>query len=87
MVATPARYVEGYQAIPDENGIAYVTGLQAHAWTEVYFAGFGWLTFDATPVQSGNGNSQNRSQDDGSGDAPTPTPALDPSASSANPGG
>ncbi len=84
MVGLPARYVEGYQAIPDENGIAYVTGLQAHAWTEVYFAGFGWLTFDATPVQSGNGNSQNRSQDDGSGDAPTPTPTLDPSASSAN---
>ena len=80
MVGLPARYVEGYQAIPDENGIAYVTGLQAHAWTEVYFSGFGWLTFDATPVQSGNGASQNRSQDNNTGDAPTPTPTPDPGA-------
>ena len=30
----------------------YVTGLHGHAWTEVYFEGFGWLTFDATPRQS-----------------------------------
>ena len=52
MAGLPARYVEGYLADPDENGHAYVTGLNAHAWTEVYFSGFGWLTFDATPVQS-----------------------------------
>ena len=45
MIGLPARYVEGYLATPDENGTAYVTGLQAHAWTEVYFSGFGWLTF------------------------------------------
>lgn len=52
MVGLPARYVEGYLATPDENGLAYVTGLQGHAWTEVYFEGFGWLTFDATPAQN-----------------------------------
>lgn len=52
MAGLPARYVEGYLAEPDEHGHAYVTGLNAHAWTEVYFSGFGWLTFDATPVQS-----------------------------------
>ena len=52
MVGLPARYVEGYLAEPDENGHAYVTGLNAHAWTEVYFEGFGWLTFDATPAQN-----------------------------------
>jgi hypothetical protein len=45
----PARYVTGYLAIPDENGVAYVTGENAHAWTEVYLNGFGWLDFDATP--------------------------------------
>ena len=80
MVGLPARYVEGYQAIPDENGIAYVTGLQAHAWTEVYFSGFGWLTFDATPVQSSNGGQQDRSQDDGPEDTPTPEPGESPTA-------
>ncbi len=52
MAGQPARYVEGYLAEPDENGHAYVTGLHGHAWTEVYFEGFGWLTFDATPRQS-----------------------------------
>ncbi len=82
MVGLPARYVEGYQAIPDENGLAYVTGLQAHAWTEVYFEGFGWLTFDATPVQSRSGStppeSDNNDQpDDQPEDQPTPTPEPD----------
>lgn len=82
MVGLPARYVEGYQAIPDENGLAYVTGLQAHAWTEVYFEGFGWLTFDATPVQSRSGStppeSDNSDQpDDQPEDQPTPTPEPD----------
>ena len=51
MVGLPARYVEGYLAQPNESGIARVTGLNAHAWTEVYFSGFGWLPFDATPPQ------------------------------------
>lgn len=50
MVGLPARYVEGFVATPDETGLAVVTGEQGHAWTEVYFNGFGWLTFDATPV-------------------------------------
>lgn len=50
MVGLPARYVEGFVATPDETGMAVVTGEQGHAWTEVYFKGFGWLTFDATPV-------------------------------------
>ena len=67
MAGLPARYVEGYVAKPDENGEALVTGLSAHAWTEVYFRGFGWLTFDATPAGPGTGR--------GSPEAtPTPTP-------------
>lgn len=45
----PARYIEGYLAEPDDNGEALVTGKNAHAWAEVYFNGFGWLTFDASP--------------------------------------
>ncbi|MBR4081201.1 MAG: transglutaminase domain-containing protein [Clostridia bacterium] len=55
MLGLPARYVEGYIALPDETGVAHVTGLQGHAWTEVYFHGFGWVTFDATPGQSNSG--------------------------------
>ena len=52
MAGLPARYVEGYLAQPNDSGEALVTGMDAHAWTEVYFSGFGWLTFDATPGQS-----------------------------------
>ena len=52
MVGLPARYVEGYLAQPGADGLAHVTGLDAHAWTEVFFPGYGWLTFDATPPQT-----------------------------------
>lgn len=48
-VGLPTRYVEGYAAEPDSDGIARVTQENAHAWTEIYFNGFGWLPFDATP--------------------------------------
>ncbi|MBR6569879.1 MAG: hypothetical protein IKK75_05440 [Clostridia bacterium] len=61
MAGLPARYVEGFLAKPDAEGFAYVTGENAHAWTEVYFEGFGWVPFDPTPSQD--------EQDD-----PTPPP-------------
>lgn len=73
MVGLPARYVEGYVAEPDENGEAVVTGLSAHAWTEVYFKGFGWLTFDATP-KTGSGQT---GPEEGP-PAPTPDPETPP---------
>lgn len=51
----PARYVEGYvlPSIPSENGKYIVTNKYGHAWVEVYFEGFGWLTFEPTPAYSG----------------------------------
>lgn len=52
----PTRYVEGYIADPS-GGVSLVTSKQAHAWTEVYFDGFGWVAFDATPPQGGSGRS------------------------------
>lgn len=75
MIGLPARYVEGYIAEPNENGEALVTGLSAHAWTEVYFKGFGWLTFDATPKHGGgSGNSTGQEPQP----SPTPTPSPEP---------
>lgn len=71
MAGLPARYVEGYIAEPDENGTALVTGMSAHAWTEVYFKGFGWLTFDATPKSGGKAPN-------GSDPAPSPYPSPAP---------
>ncbi len=78
MVGLPARYVEGYLAEPDTDGRALVTGRSGHAWTEVYFSGFGWLTFDATPHHSA---SDSRTPPPASAPTPTPTPAPSESPS------
>ena len=43
----PTRYVEGYYARPGEDGTATLTGMDAHAWAEVYFKGLGWIPYDA----------------------------------------
>lgn len=60
----PARYVEGFLAKPQGSETMTITGENAHAWTEIYIAGLGWVTFDATP---GSGESA-----DGTGDRPKP---------------
>lgn len=51
----PARYVEGFvmPEAPDENGFYHVTNQYAHAWTEVYLEGAGWVTFEPTPPYAG----------------------------------
>lgn len=77
MAGLPARYVEGYLAEPDENGRATVTGRSGHAWTEIYFKGFGWLTFDATPRHGGN-SGQEAAPPSAVPDA-TPSPSEEPS--------
>jgi hypothetical protein len=70
----PSRYVEGFLAQPSSDGFAYVTGYDAHAWTEVYFEGFGWVPFDPTPNQYGDDETP-------PSDEPTPTPSPSPSPS------
>jgi hypothetical protein len=47
----PTRYVEGY-VVPNasDDGYRYVTNDYAHAWTEVYFEGIGFIPFEATPI-------------------------------------
>ncbi len=79
MAGLPARYVEGFVAQPGADGFAYVTGKDAHAWTEVYFEGFGWVPFDATPQQQemGGDNQQDQQQPEPS-PSPSPTPSPHP---------
>lgn len=75
----PARYVEGYIVKPDESGITLIRGVDAHAWTEVYLNGVGWVTFDATPSTL----EPDRSSDPlppAQEDSPTPTPEPEPEA-------
>ena len=75
----PARYVTGYLAIPDENGVAHVTGENAHAWTEVYLNGFGWLDFDPTPRSDNERRGESENDDQlPSNSEPTPSPSPSP---------
>ena len=47
----------------------------AHAWTEVYFEGFGWIPFDPTPVQQElSGDNQNEQNQPSPSPSPTPSP-------------
>nr|WP_307992820.1 transglutaminase-like domain-containing protein [uncultured Niameybacter sp.] len=50
-IGLPSRYVEGYSmsgAYKYGNDISLITSKQAHAWTEIYFEGFGWMIFEPT---------------------------------------
>jgi transglutaminase-like putative cysteine protease len=46
----PCRYVEGFLAKYQNSNIRNVPGTDAHAWVEVNFGPYGWLTFEATPA-------------------------------------
>lgn len=47
----PSRVVLGYtHPRPGEGNTFVVTTRDAHAWVEVYFAGYGWLPLDPTPL-------------------------------------
>ncbi|HEY5465504.1 MAG TPA: transglutaminase domain-containing protein, partial [Clostridia bacterium] len=70
----PARYVEGFamsaaNARSLDNGFSEytVTGKEAHAWSEVYIDGAGWIPMDATPGF------------DSADLTPTPEPSASPS--------
>ena len=45
----PARYVQGYYTTLLRNARTIIKSDQAHAWAEIYFDGFGWIAYEATP--------------------------------------
>lgn len=50
-VGVPARYINGF--LPGEyndvGGDYIIRASDAHSWVEVFFPGYGWITFDPTP--------------------------------------
>ncbi|GAA4960882.1 transglutaminase TgpA family protein [Actinoplanes utahensis] len=57
----PARVAFGFTRgtpIDGTKGVYQISNRNAHAWTEVYFQGFGWVPFDATPSAGVAGNAR-----------------------------
>jgi hypothetical protein len=50
-LGVPTRYVNGFLAgqYNDVGGDYIIRGSDAHSWVEVFFPGYGWITFDPTP--------------------------------------
>ncbi|GAA0735068.1 DUF4129 domain-containing protein [Dactylosporangium roseum] len=71
-----------------------LTNFNLHAWTEVYFPGYGWLPFDATPSTSIGGSvipsyvpqAANNVTGDDRPNRPGGLPGADPSESATAPG-
>ncbi|HET9517489.1 MAG TPA: DUF3488 and transglutaminase-like domain-containing protein [Actinoplanes sp.] len=77
----PARVAFGFTRGDSRDGDAYVlTNRNLHAWTEVYFAGFGWIPFDATPAAAVSGSVRPQWAPDVDRAGPTPAPSAAGSA-------
>ncbi|MBN2241000.1 MAG: hypothetical protein JW712_14615, partial [Dehalococcoidales bacterium] len=50
----PARFSTGYSPgeLDSESGNFYILQSNRHAWSEVYFPGYGWVEYEATPGNS-----------------------------------
>jgi hypothetical protein len=53
VAGVPARVAIGYTAGVDKGGYRSITTSDAHAWVEAWFPGYGWTTFDPTPLTDG----------------------------------
>ncbi|WP_367136679.1 DUF3488 and DUF4129 domain-containing transglutaminase family protein [Saccharothrix sp. HUAS TT1] len=54
-VGIPARVALGFTAGFPTGEYQTITSQDAHAWVEIYFPGYGWITFDPTPLTDGRG--------------------------------
>ncbi|MHA6805200.1 transglutaminase family protein [Salinifilum ghardaiensis] len=53
-VGIPSRVAVGFTpGTPNGEGERSITTQDAHAWVEAYFPGWGWQTFDPTPLDDG----------------------------------
>lgn len=73
-MGVPARYVSGYTADVKANETVTVPDQNAHAWVEVYVAGYGWVPAEVTPGFTPPGA-------ESSAATPSPTPSRTPAPS------
>ncbi len=50
-ISIPARVASGFARGDYQNGVYRVLESNAHAWTELYFPGYGWIEFEPTASQ------------------------------------
>ncbi len=73
----PARVALGFTRGSNRQGQTYtLNNTNLHAWTEVYFAGYGWVPFDATPASRIGGSVSPEWAPDP--DRPTQAPTVRP---------
>ncbi len=81
----PARVAFGFtRGDGARDGVYSLTNLNLHAWTEVYFQGYGWVPFDATPASAVPGSARTAWAPDASlpqTEEPTTGPSAGPSQS------
>lgn len=51
----PARVAVGFTSGYRDGDVRTITSRDAHAWVEVHFGEFGWVSFDPTPLADGRG--------------------------------
>ncbi len=67
LLGIPARLAGGFTEGTHGSGKTYVVKTDdAHVWAQVYFSGYGWINFEATP-SGGDGTAQASSYQSGTG--------------------
>ncbi len=85
LLGIPARLAGGFTEGTHRSGDTYVVRTDdAHAWAEVYFSGFGWIKFEATP-SGGDGTAEASSYQTGTETGSDVPPSI-PGSIGSNPG-
>lgn len=73
LLGIPARLVNGFSQghFDAQRKVWAVDGSDAHSWVQVYFPGYGWISFDPTPGYAASGAAQPQP-------VPTPVPTQHP---------